>query len=255
MHCASNIFQNTITSLYDSSAVMASGEGAIQFQLLTEPYIEDTLLLLRHGCFSTLTATLQRITWPRKAALVIGCLLSARLVTGSFDLACHVTLLILVLAYGLAWAAALFYNYGPVLADLRNARDIYMTPSDANMWLAVSNGRVVACVALVPKPKAFSGAQYCRAAWLRRMVVHEEFRGRGIAKSLLMRALHFARARGYEAVELITSDLHVAARSLYQRCGFQLHARRFYWYGPVCVRTFEFVYVFSQREARYSDVD
>lgn len=238
-----------------SSSPQDTGEGAVQFQLLTEPYVEDTLSLLRHGCFTTLTSALQRITWLQKALVILFCLLSARLIIGSFDLACHVTLLLLVLAYGLAWAAALFYNYGPVLKDFSNASKVYMAPENANCWIAVCNRRVVACIAIIPKSQPFSGAAYSRAAFLRRMVVHEAFRGRGLAKCLLTRALHFARSRGYEAVELITTDLHVEARSLYTHCGFRLHSRRLYWYGPVCVRTYEFAYVFRERDPRFSDVD
>lgn len=59
-------------------------------------------------------------------------------------------------------------------------------------------------------------------AWLRRMTVKPKYQGMGIGKALLNEALQFCCDRNYSGVELITTEWHEKARSLYVKKGFQL---------------------------------
>ena len=55
---------------------------------------------------------------------------------------------------------------------------------------------------------------------LKRMFVHPDARGRGVATSLLARMEADSRAAGLRQIVLETGTLHTDAQSLYTRCGF-----------------------------------
>ncbi|XP_054278055.1 uncharacterized protein LOC128996653 [Macrosteles quadrilineatus] len=59
-------------------------------------------------------------------------------------------------------------------------------------------------------------------AWLRRMAVKPKYQRMGIAKALLSEALHFCSEKGYQGVELVTTEWHDNARNMYVKKGFQL---------------------------------
>ena len=58
-------------------------------------------------------------------------------------------------------------------------------------------------------------------AELRRMAVETSQRRRGIARALLETAEAFCRENGYHRIELNTSERQVAARLLYEKCGYR----------------------------------
>ena len=53
--------------------------------------------------------------------------------------------------------------------------------------------------------------------------VHPEFRNRGVATALVVRAVRTAQRKGCEALYLETDDFNAAARRVYERCGFRYH--------------------------------
>jgi putative acetyltransferase len=84
-------------------------------------------------------------------------------------------------------------------------------------WIAVyvardEGGHAIGMAALVPWGVAVTE--------LKRMFVHPNARGRGVATSLLARMEADARAAGLRQIVLETGTLHTDAQSLYTRCGF-----------------------------------
>lgn len=73
-------------------------------------------------------------------------------------------------------------------------------------------GHAIGMAALVPWGVAVTE--------LKRMFVHPDARGRGVARSLLTRMEADARAAGLRQIVLETGTLHTAAQSLYARCGY-----------------------------------
>ncbi|MBG6238845.1 putative acetyltransferase [Mycetocola sp. CAN_C7] len=74
-------------------------------------------------------------------------------------------------------------------------------------------GDAVGMAALVPWGMAVTE--------LKRMFVHPDARGRGVAARLLERMEADARAAGLRQIVLETGTLHTAAQSLYLHCGYE----------------------------------
>jgi len=75
------------------------------------------------------------------------------------------------------------------------------------------DGRAVGCVALVTSDDG--------AAELKRMIVLQEIRGRGVGSSLLKRAELAAAEEGVDTIRLETGPLNSEAISLYRRYGYR----------------------------------
>ncbi|XP_033890649.1 probable N-acetyltransferase camello [Acipenser ruthenus] len=99
--------------------------------------------------------------------------------------------------------------------DLLDINKTYMKSKGSCFWVAESNDHVVAIVAAVPS-KGEPGALE-----LRRMSVRKNYRGLGIAKALCRTVLDFARANGYKAVVLETSQVQYDAQKLYESIGYK----------------------------------
>ncbi len=98
-------------------------------------------------------------------------------------------------------------------ADLEDLESNY---SRAGGWFGVlvnSEGRILASVGLRRVDAA--------TAELRKMYMEGQFRGRGLGRSLLERALTEARVRGFRKVTLETATVLREAVSLYERHGFR----------------------------------
>ena len=59
-----------------------------------------------------------------------------------------------------------------------------------------------------------------RDALINELVVSQAYRGRGIGQALVAKARDEALSRGMDEIEVGTEQDNLAARSLYQKCGF-----------------------------------
>jgi ribosomal protein S18 acetylase RimI-like enzyme len=60
-----------------------------------------------------------------------------------------------------------------------------------------------------------------RIAQLRWFLIHPQFRGQGIGKRLMTKALDFAKKAGYRKIYLETTDDQKTAIAMYRKAGFQ----------------------------------
>jgi len=78
---------------------------------------------------------------------------------------------------------------------------------------------------MIPAQGTIGGIGY-----IKRIVVHPDFRGRGLAKRLLMHVMAFARTeQNLQAVDLHVWEQNVAASKLYKSLGFELQHRELYY--------------------------
>jgi DNA-binding MarR family transcriptional regulator/GNAT superfamily N-acetyltransferase len=84
-------------------------------------------------------------------------------------------------------------------------------------WIAERNDQPAGCVFLVKHPEAPESV-----AKLRMLLVEPSARGFGIGRRLVKECTLFARAVGYQKIELWTNSVLDAARHLYQQAGYQL---------------------------------
>ncbi len=59
-------------------------------------------------------------------------------------------------------------------------------------------------------------------AYIDDIAVNENYRGQGVGRALLERAIAWAKSKGFPGVMLETQDNNVAGCRLYERCGFEL---------------------------------
>jgi DNA-binding MarR family transcriptional regulator/N-acetylglutamate synthase-like GNAT family acetyltransferase len=91
-------------------------------------------------------------------------------------------------------------------------------PRKERCWVAEKDGENVGCVMLVKKSPA--------VAKIRVLLVEPWGRGLGIGKRLVGECIGFAREAGYKKIMLWTQRELGAARTIYQRAGFELVAEK-----------------------------
>jgi putative acetyltransferase len=107
-----------------------------------------------------------------------------------------------------AYAASLYPQEGhyPVDAD-------YLAVSHVRFVVARWHGEAVGCCALV------IGAE--NVAELKRLIVNEAARGRGIGRALMTAIDEVAMAEGIRLIQLETGPANGAALALYRACGYR----------------------------------
>ncbi|WP_405151853.1 helix-turn-helix domain-containing GNAT family N-acetyltransferase [Sphaerisporangium sp. NBC_01403] len=97
-----------------------------------------------------------------------------------------------------------------IVADYVRGHD----PKREAGWIAEVRGEPAGSVFCVRKDD--------RTAQLRLLLVEPSTRGMGVGGRLVEECLAFARRAGYERIILVTVDVLVAARRIYERAGFRL---------------------------------
>ncbi|XP_066271721.1 N-acetylaspartate synthetase-like [Branchiostoma lanceolatum] len=154
---------------------------------------------------------------------------------------------LLFIYYNSLLIAAYFLTKGPLFDDVQDVQRNYMKPR-RNFWVAeADNGQVVGTIAITLKSLDKPANERADdVAWLRRMAVSENYRRQGIAKRLVETAIRFCRRNKYRRIELITTEVQLPAKALYEKMGFRCvntWARR--QYGFV-LWTFTLVYDMQQ---------
>ena len=139
-----------------------------------------------------------------------------------------------------------YYLYGPPLADMNDVKKNYLDEPDNHFWIAERREEIVGTISITKKQEASQD----KVAFLRRMAVLEDMRRCGVGRRLLEHALTFCKERNYTRIDLITTDVHQAARELYEKMGFKQVGYRPYKYlfGLVNIWTYEYTYHFYPKE-------
>ena len=100
----------------------------------------------------------------------------------------------------------------------RALRAILGNPAIGEILIAEALGNVVAMVSLLYSESTFLGG---KVAILEDMVVHPEFRGRGIGAALLRAAIDHAQLTGCLRITLLTDSTNERAIRFYEKPGFR----------------------------------
>jgi len=82
------------------------------------------------------------------------------------------------------------------------------------IFFADVDGKPVGQIKMVPWWNKFT--------YIEELAVNAEFRGKGVGRALMMRAIEWAKGQGFPGITLETQDNNVPACRLYERCGFEL---------------------------------
>lgn len=104
-------------------------------------------------------------------------------------------------------------------ADIDNLHEGYFADDGASgFWIACFNDQIIGMIGVQRSGE--------NAAELRRLRVHEHFRGLGVGRLLLEHAIEFCREREYLKISLDVRLEHGPAISLIEKLGFTLARKR-----------------------------
>lgn len=101
--------------------------------------------------------------------------------------------------------------------DLRDLAASYLSRGGTFDLALDAHGQAVGCCGVYP----LNGRRDSPACELRKMALLPAWRGQGLGRRLLERAVAFARGRGYERIELDTASSLKEAIALYRSTGFR----------------------------------
>lgn len=91
-------------------------------------------------------------------------------------------------------------------------------PGKSCIWIAEDKRSAVGSIAILEREN--------KQAQLRWFIVHPDYRGIGLGKSLFGKALGFCQDAGYEKIFLWTLDNLAAARTIYEANGFKSEEKK-----------------------------
>lgn len=104
-----------------------------------------------------------------------------------------------------------------------NEQSLYKAMLTGHVSQVKDNGKLIGMGWIFPRQTLLR-----RQAVVEDMIVDEKYRGKGLGEKILKDLLLWAKNQGVEVVELTTNPKRVAANSLYQKVGFQLHPTNHY---------------------------
>jgi ribosomal protein S18 acetylase RimI-like enzyme len=105
-----------------------------------------------------------------------------------------------------------FGHYNISRPDLNNITSFYQIDK-GNFWIALLENDLIGTIGL----KDHSGVAY-----IKRMAVLKEHRGKGVAQELLSTVIKYAQQQGFTKIYLSTSQNLVAANRFYIKEGFEV---------------------------------
>ena len=98
----------------------------------------------------------------------------------------------------------------------------FIDNSEKVIFFADVDGQPVGQIKMVPWWNKF--------AYVEELAVETDFRGKGIGRALMTRAIEWARHQNFPGITLETQDNNVPACKLYEKCGFVLSGFDLYAY-------------------------
>jgi predicted N-acetyltransferase YhbS len=118
----------------------------------------------------------------------------------------------------------------PIVEALRRAENWNQTPKDLERCLVYEpEGCFVACCDGTPVGTVTTTAYGRALGWIGMMLVHSDYRRRGIASALIERSLEYLRGRNVASIKL---DATSAGEPVYARLGFQAEWEFERWERP-----------------------
>ncbi len=105
--------------------------------------------------------------------------------------------------------------------ELANLSTIYAPPA-GGIFLAIEDKKVVACVAFRPMTESNKNSLSPKIAELKRLYVHDDYKGTGLGKKLFLQVMDAVKNNGYKAIVLETMDSMERATAMYLKYGFKL---------------------------------
>lgn len=142
----------------------------------------------------------------------------------------------------LLFFATMFYIYGPPMKDMKRMVEEYVTPEYNSFFVAEIIGpdsappTIIGTIAIVKKPLE----KELKVGRLRRMAVDRNFRRQHVAEELVKKCISFCRDKGYDEIELFTTEVHSAAQKLYAKLGFQCEQGNRWNVGKYFFRSFNY---------------
>lgn len=104
--------------------------------------------------------------------------------------------------------------------ELANLSTIYAPPA-GGIFLAVEDEKTVACVAFRPISENNKNSLSPQIAELKRLYVHDDYKGTGLGKKLFLHVMAVVKSNGYKAIVLETMDSMERATAMYLKYGFK----------------------------------